>query len=97
MQTPCNNSIKRRRGWRQEGHPAIKRSLQQTRMTDNNKESMPHRLSRGETRGASAGEPLASIRNKWTTVVRTHTSTSRTFGKRAGDMSLRIGTLMLAV
>ena len=54
---------------------------------------MPHRLSRGETRGAFAGEPLASIRSKWTTVVRTHPSTSRTFGKRAGEMNLRIGTL----
>src|SRR5208282_486339 len=38
-------------------------------------------------------EPLASIRSKWTTVVRMHPSTSRTFDKRAGDMNLRIGTL----
>jgi len=62
-------------------------------MTDNSKEFMPHCLSRGERRGAFADEPLASIRSKWTTVDRTHPSTSRTFGKRAGDMNLRIGTL----
>ena len=62
-------------------------------MRDNNKEIMPHRLSRGERRGAFAGEPLASIQSKWTTVVQTHPSTSRTFGKRAGDMNLRIGTV----
>jgi exonuclease III len=52
---------------------------------------MPHRLSRGETRGAFAGEPLASIRIA--TVDRTHPNTSRTFGKRAGDLNLRIGTV----
>src|SRR5208282_2482282 len=62
-------------------------------MRDNNKEIMPHRLSRGERRGAFAGKPLASILNKWTTVVQTHPITSWTFGKRAGDMNLRIGTL----
>ena len=62
-------------------------------MKENNKKSMLHRLSRSARRGAFAGESLASIRSKWTTVVRTHPSTSRTFGKRAGDMSLRIGTL----
>src|SRR5208282_5276132 len=73
-QTPCNNSIKRRRGWHQEGHPAVKHSLQQTRMRDNNKEIMPHRLSHGERRGAFASEPLTSIRSKWTTVVQTHSS-----------------------
>ena len=60
-------------------------------MRDNNRETMPHRLSRGETRGAFAGEPLASIRIA--TVDRTHPNTSRTFGKRAGDMNLRIGTV----
>ena len=53
---------------------------------------MPHRLSCEERRGAFAGELLAS-QSKWTTVVRTHPSTSRTFGKRADDMNLRIGTL----
>ena len=38
-------------------------------------------------------KPLASIRSKRTTVVWTHPSTSRTFGKRAGDRNLRIGTV----
>ena len=71
----------------------VKHSPQQTRMKDNIKELMPHRLSRGERRGTFAGESLASILNKWTIVTQTIPNTSRTPGKRAGDVSLRIGTL----
>ena len=46
---------KSRKGWRQEGHPAVKHLLQTTRMPDENVFTIPHRLSRGLTRGAPAG------------------------------------------
>ena len=50
---------KSKKGWRQEGHPAIKHLLQTTRMPDENVFAIPHRLSRGLTRGAPAGRSLA--------------------------------------
>jgi len=70
-------------------------------MLDKTVSIIPHRPSRGSTRGAftRAGDPLASG-GKWTTVGQVSHNTSCTPGKRAGDnkkskedVCLRIGTV----
>jgi len=81
-------------GWRQEGHPVIKNMLQKTHVSEIST-FIPHRLSRGLTRGAPAVSSLARG-EKCVTAAGVGSTTSQQPCKIAGEVNglrLKVGTV----